>query len=117
MLPGAQAPGGASLPVPSPSHQDSRPEVLHPDRPALCGGPVTANSLRHVTNPRSGRRDSPGPRALGDPGWMQHAAPAGLRTDQPGQVLKLFECPQLGEGLCLFQLLDSSFHRTSYSGF
>lgn len=41
---GARAPGGASLPVPSPSRRDSRPGVLLPDRPALCGGPVTATA-------------------------------------------------------------------------
>lgn len=44
MLRGARAPRGASLPAPSPSRQDSRPGVLHPDRPALCGGPVTATA-------------------------------------------------------------------------
>lgn len=102
MLRGVRAPGGASLPVPSPSRQDSWSGVLRPDRPALCGGPVTATACKHVTNPRSGRQDSRRPGALGDRGRMQRAAPTELRIDRPGQVPKLFGCPQLGEGLCLF---------------
>ncbi|EDL38629.1 mCG145010, partial [Mus musculus] len=41
-------------------------------------------------------------RALGGSGSDATRPPAGLRIDRPGQVPKLFGCPQLGEGLCLF---------------
>lgn len=82
MLRGARAPGGALLPVPSPSRRDSRPGILRPDRPALCGGPVTATACRTSQIRGATDRTAPAPSSWGSrPDAPRRARGAG---DKPG---------------------------------
>lgn len=55
MLRGAPAPGGASLPAPSPSHRGSWPGDPRPRRPGFVWWPRHQRCPRHVTNPGRGR--------------------------------------------------------------
>lgn len=117
MLRGAGEPGRPGAPrSPFPPHpvgtlglgsssRTARLCVVAPSRPLP--------TARHKSEER--RTGQPQPQAPGDPGSMQRAASAGLGTTWPGQVPRLFGLPQLGEGLRLFSLRDSSFHWTPYS--
>ncbi|EDM02643.1 rCG62308 [Rattus norvegicus] len=87
MLRGARAPGGASLPVPSPSRSGLSAWGPPPGPPGFVWWPRHHHSLRHVTNPRSGLRNSPSPGLLG--------IPAGCNAPH------LRDCGQTGRGKSL----------------
>lgn len=86
---GARAPGGASLPAPSPSHRSSWPGRPPPDDLALCGTP---SPLLPPTRHKNGERPADGPQPRRRASWELACC---ARTQARSQARDSLDAPLL----------------------